>query len=752
MKKLITLLILILTSFMGLSQTCPSITTTSGTVNCITPCATVTATPSMNLNHTNTYTVTSLGTITSPYSYTTGTNVSTLTDDIYTSGITIPFCFNFFDTSYTTLYVGANGNVTFNSLMSGAVDPWSISGPLPGSNCNATKNAIMSPWCDIYPPGGGTIKYTTYGTAPCRVFVISYNNLTMFLPGSYCTADFETSQIVLHETTNIIDIYIGKHNSPTLCTSWNSGYAVTGIESQSGVSFYTVPGQNGTAFTAVNQGWRFTPSGTSIPWTYSWTGPSGSVGTGPSVTLCPTVSTTYTVTGTALAPCGTFTTSSTSNITVTSSAVSISGLSTVCQGNNITLTSTGTGGIWSSSNTSVATVSGGGVVTGVSPGTTTITYVSGGCSDTKVITVYPTYNSTIYDTICDNQSVNFCGTNYNITGTYTNHFYTIHGCDSILTLNLQVNPTYNTTISADICQGSSYTFAGQNYTTSGTYNHVFTTIKGCDSTVNLNLSVHPNPYASIWNPPYKCIGDTITVALTSISSDVDTFFWNFNPATILWSNGVGGPYNISYNTQGVYTISLITSNTYCSDTTMDTIQIMGYPDATIAPIIYTTGNSHVCEGDQVILQSEHKQQEWLYMWTPSYILDNPNVASVKATIPDTLTCITLNIMNPFGCKSIDSICIKAEPCCVLEIPSAFSPNGDGNNDIFRLITTNSIKLHTFQVVNRWGQVVFETVNPSDGWDGTFGGVPQDLGTFFYFVNYECDGKILTKKGDVTLIR
>jgi gliding motility-associated-like protein len=746
MKKLISLLVLILVNFVARSQVCPSLTTTNGSISCLVPCTTLTVTPPV-INATNTYSVSSIPY--TPFSYTTGTGISTTTDDIYSTGITIPFCFSFFGNSYTTLYIGSNGNITFNPAMSGAYDPWSISGPLPGSNCNATYDAIMSPWCDIYPPGGGTIKYYTTGTAPCRAFVISYNDLTMFLPGSYCTGIRETSQIVLYETTNIIDIYISNHQG---CTSWNSGFAVTGIENLSGTTFYTAPGQNGTVFTVTNQGWRFSPTGTPTTWSFSWIGPSGSVGTGTSVTVCPTSTTIYTVTGTTTAPCGVYTTSTTSTATVVSAVVSISGPSSVCQGNTINLTTTGTGGSWSSLSTSIATVSTTGVVTGVTPGTTTITYSVGGCSNTKVITVNPTYTQTLNASICNGQTYTFGGTTYTLPGTYPHTFTTIHGCDSIVTLNLTVNPVYNQSVNIDICQDSYYTFCGINYYTSGVYSHLFTTTKGCDSNVTLNLLVHPKPEASIYVSPYKCIGDTVIVGLSSISSDVTSYSWNFNPATVLYYSGLGGPYAITYNTSGIYTISLIASNLYCTDTTKDTIQIMGYPDATIAPAIYTNGNIQVCEGDELILQSLHKEQGWLYMWSPSNILDNPNVASVRAIIPDTFICVSLQIMNPFGCKSKDSICIKAQPCCYLELPTAFTPNGDGNNDIFRLITTHSIKLHSFQVMNRFGQVVFETCDLTKGWDGTFGGVPQDLGTYFYYVSYDCDGKSLKKKGDVTLIR
>ena len=90
-------------------------------------------------------------------------------------------------------------------------------------------------------------------------------------------------------------------------------------------------------------------------------------------------------------------------------------------------------------------------------------------------------------------------------------------------------------------------------------------------------------------------------------------------------------------------------------------------------------------------------------------------------------------------------------CCELEMPNAFSPNNDGKNDKFGP-KGQYYKLHEFVIKNRFGETVFETANPSEKWNGTFGGVPQDLGTYFYFIIYECDGKERLQKGDITLIR
>jgi gliding motility-associated-like protein len=59
----------------------------------------------------------------------------------------------------------------------------------------------------------------------------------------------------------------------------------------------------------------------------------------------------------------------------------------------------------------------------------------------------------------------------------------------------------------------------------------------------------------------------------------------------------------------------------------------------------------------------------------------------------------------------------------------------------------------FRIMNRWGQIIFESANSSVmGWDGTFNGVPQDVGVYYYYLRYDCGGKSMEAKGDVTLIR
>ena len=116
-----------------------------------------------------------------------------------------------------------------------------------------------------------------------------------------------------------------------------------------------------------------------------------------------------------------------------------------------------------------------------------------GCDSTVILnlTVHPTYNDTITAEICDNETYTQFGFNVSEQGVYTQHLQSIHGCDSIVTLNLLVHPTYNDTITAEICDNETYTQFGFNTSEPGVYTQHLQSIYGCDSLVTLNLLVHP---------------------------------------------------------------------------------------------------------------------------------------------------------------------------------------------------------------------------------------------------------------------
>ena len=118
---------------------------------------------------------------------------------------------------------------------------------------------------------------------------------------------------------------------------------------------------------------------------------------------------------------------------------------------------------------------------------------SEGCDSTVTLnlTVNPNLNTVLNDTICDGASYPFNGGIITSSGTYFANLLTTHGCDSIVVLNLTVNPSYSITLNEEICDGSSYPFNGTNLSTDGVYIAALLTEEGCDSVVTLNLAVKP---------------------------------------------------------------------------------------------------------------------------------------------------------------------------------------------------------------------------------------------------------------------
>lgn len=146
-------------------------------------------------------------------------------------------------------------------------------------------------------------------------------------------------------------------------------------------------------------------------------------------------------------------------------------------------------------------------------------------SDTVLLTLNPSYTQNIAASICSGDSYTFGPLVLFASGNYTRSLTTINGCDSIVNLALTVNPTYNQNISAGICSGDSYTLGTQILTTSGNYTETFTSITGCDSIINLTLTVNPaynqNISASI------CNGDSYTLGTQTLTTS-GTYSETFN--------------------------------------------------------------------------------------------------------------------------------------------------------------------------------------------------------------------------------
>jgi gliding motility-associated-like protein len=111
------------------------------------------------------------------------------------------------------------------------------------------------------------------------------------------------------------------------------------------------------------------------------------------------------------------------------------------------------------------------------------------------------------------------------------------------------------------------------------------------------------------------------------------------------------------------------------------------------------------------------------------------------------------VASEFGCEGDARVRIYVVGQPAFFIPTAFTPNGDGLNDVFKPTTIGYKALNYFRVYNRWGQIVYNSHTLEVGWDGRFDGKPVEMGTYFWVLSTtDRNGKEERYKGDVTLIR
>ncbi|MCW3123634.1 MAG: gliding motility-associated C-terminal protein [Flavipsychrobacter sp.] len=158
----------------------------------------------------------------------------------------------------------------------------------------------------------------------------------------------------------------------------------------------------------------------------------------------------------------------------------------------------------------------------------------------------------------------------------------------------------------------------------------------------------------------------------------------------------------------------------------------------------------ICIGDTIALRATGGVT---YTWTPAdqVLFDTANMPYIRVTEP---VLIQIKAIDSFGCADSATYRYKdIQYCCKFSYPNAFTPNNDGVNDGFRIISYGNLVEYKLAIYNRWGQEVFETADPRQYWDGTFNGIPCDMGNYYYFFKAKClTGNKEESKGDVLLIR
>jgi gliding motility-associated-like protein len=314
---------------------------------------------------------------------------------------------------------------------------------------------------------------------------------------------------------------------------------------------------------------------------------------------------------------------------------------------------------------------------------------------------------------------------YQQSGIYLDTLLNRDGCDSIRQLELLVLPLYKTTHGLDLCIGDSTFFAGRWLYESGTYFDTLITSSGCDSLVELQLDISALEWScEVQSPTCPGRDDGLIeifvynrpqgnlYQLADFSKQTDPLFSNLK--------------------SGTYDLNIVADNGCIVDSTLTVPEPNFRLDFSISPT-----KANIKYGDSVRINIQTSIENPYINWLPNVFLNCNDCAEVIAR-PQRDMIYTVQLGTSKLCMIQQRVHIKVEPYSLYFIPTAFSPDGDGVNDYFKVYPSDKIKsMKNFMIYNRWGEQIFGAAELSagdSGWDGTFHGQKMDTGVFLYSVD------------------
>lgn len=859
MRRKVLLTLIIGLPFFSMAQFpgCPSIDAgTDQNLTCADPCVDLTAAP-FETGATDSYVVNSVP-HTPPIAYDEpgGTAVSVNTDDTYSPEIPLPFTFCFYGQNYNSVTVGSNGAISLGGGDANAYHPYSFSSSVPSTDLNDAGD-IFGVYHDVDPTVNGTVKYYILGSAPCRIFVVSYHDL-----GHYsCTSLRSTYMMVLYETTNAIDVYVEQKET---CSGWNDGNAVIGIQNPAGTDGIAAPGRNTGSWTVTTpEGWRFSPDGAPI-YDVEWFENGTSIGTGNTVNVCPSTTTTYTAEATYTACDG-------SVIVVDDDVVvtpdpNTPGANTInitdadCSAANGSFEVDGTNGTspYEYSIDNGTNFQSSGQFTGLSSGSYDVLIEdASGCQGQVTINVDENNNLELdldsTDVSCFGENDGSITSNvinglspysYSLDGgagqgsnTFTNlgpGTYDVavtddNGCsvsetivvnepdELILALDNSTDVSCfgadDGTIEVSATGGNSpYNFSlngGSSQSTGDftglapdTYEAVVVDDQGCSDTVTTTIAEPAEPTTTInYDQSSFCASGTEQVTINGTQNG------SFSSTNGLTLGSVSGEINLNSSSPGTYTVTYEFSESGCTFTTTTTVEVLENPTISLQDSIY------LCDGESWIVSASgadsfswsdglsqgdevpgvigidtfsvvgtnangcSDQDTIIIITSPNPTMDasatplsgtpplevtftnnstggdnyiwnfgNGNTANDNATVltesfyTEGVYQVTLTGSTNSGCASDTTIIVTVENLpLIYDLPNVFTPNDDNTNDFF---TINAENAETLEIVilNRWGNVVFESTDVDFKWNGQVQNSGAECVDGTYFYKFEITGK------------
>ena len=316
------------------------------------------------------------------------------------------------------------------------------------------------------------------------------------------------------------------------------------------------------------------------------------------------------------------------------------------------------------------------------------------------------------------------------------------------TTHISGTPTTYTWYYGDGSSSTGATPGSHNYPDTGMYTVtlVMDNASACKhpDTVTENIHIYGLRVAATFNmPDSMCVGGTLTPNVTG--TNIAHYNWTFDGSHTSTS---GNP-SFTYTAPGTYTVVLIAQNSAAcngADTFSKTITIL---PAAIAAFTFspTTPVANV-PTTYTNLSINAVRYLWEFGDSSSSTVVNPVHQFNRTGYYQ--TCLTA--YSSANCPSKVCKSVPADVVPIVGLPTAFSPNGDGENDIL-YVRGAAIKTMDLKIYNRWGQLVFESTSQDKGWDGTFNGQPQPIEAYGYVLQVSfIDGSAKVLKGNITLLR
>lgn len=315
-----------------------------------------------------------------------------------------------------------------------------------------------------------------------------------------------------------------------------------------------------------------------------------------------------------------------------------------------------------------------------------------------------------------------------------------NGCDSIVTLDLTINQNV-TGVDTQVACAEFTWIDGNTYTEStNTPTHTIENgaANGCDSIVTLDLTIESAPNVDASSNSPICEGDTLFLNASDVSGG--SYAWT-GPQGYQSSSQNPSIANINFNQSGVYQV-VMSLGAGCTDTSTVDVEVV-IPEYEVVAI----DDSCETSTGEIVIEPLDPNSNYTFEWedgSDQSNLDNLQAGSYTVTITDENNCSAEEEIQLFN--------LVDDCACFVYVPNAFSPNGDNKNDEL-FVRGDCVSSLKFRVFNRWGNLVFETEQLMDGWDGTHKGELQNSGVFVYTLEVTYDnGSTEKESGDITLLR